>query len=92
MSLSVAASLSFSQLDGLLTDRESLPERSKEIRERLRGKGLPSGELRNTHTHTQISVRLVLYLYGVLVHKPIELKNYFIFSFYAVKVFIILAD
>ncbi|KAJ3605309.1 hypothetical protein NHX12_027358 [Muraenolepis orangiensis] len=30
-------------LDGLLTDRESLPERSKEIRERLRGKGLPSG-------------------------------------------------
>lgn len=34
----------FSQLDGLLTDRESLPERSKEIRERLRGKGLPSGK------------------------------------------------
>uniref|UniRef100_A0AAX7UE80 Tyrosine-protein phosphatase non-receptor type 20 n=1 Tax=Astatotilapia calliptera TaxID=8154 RepID=A0AAX7UE80_ASTCA len=34
---------SLSQLDGLLTDRESLPERSKEIRERLRGKGLPSG-------------------------------------------------
>lgn len=37
-------SLFFSQLDGLLTDRESLPERSKEIRERLRGKGLPSGK------------------------------------------------
>ncbi|KAM9841573.1 tyrosine-protein phosphatase non-receptor type 13 [Aulostomus maculatus] len=34
---------SLSQLDGLLTDRESLPERSKEIRARLRGKGLPSG-------------------------------------------------
>uniref|UniRef100_A0A8D3A1S3 Tyrosine-protein phosphatase non-receptor type 13 n=1 Tax=Scophthalmus maximus TaxID=52904 RepID=A0A8D3A1S3_SCOMX len=34
---------SLSQLDGLLTDRESLPERSKEIRERLRGKGLPLG-------------------------------------------------
>ncbi|XP_038589327.1 tyrosine-protein phosphatase non-receptor type 13 isoform X2 [Micropterus salmoides] len=34
---------SLSQLDGLLTDRESLPERSKEIRERLRGKGLPTG-------------------------------------------------
>ncbi|XP_034080001.1 tyrosine-protein phosphatase non-receptor type 13 isoform X2 [Gymnodraco acuticeps] len=34
---------SLSQLDGLLTDRESLPERSNEIRERLRGKGLPSG-------------------------------------------------
>ncbi|XP_061732538.1 tyrosine-protein phosphatase non-receptor type 13 isoform X1 [Nerophis ophidion] len=34
---------SLSQLDGLLTDRESLPERSKEIRERLKGKGLPSG-------------------------------------------------
>ncbi|XP_017263263.1 tyrosine-protein phosphatase non-receptor type 13 isoform X2 [Kryptolebias marmoratus] len=34
---------SLSQLDGLVTDRESLPERSKEIRERLRGKGLPSG-------------------------------------------------
>uniref|UniRef100_A0A3Q1FT41 Tyrosine-protein phosphatase non-receptor type 13 n=1 Tax=Acanthochromis polyacanthus TaxID=80966 RepID=A0A3Q1FT41_9TELE len=33
---------SLSQLDGLLTDRESLPERSKEIRERLRGKGLPA--------------------------------------------------
>lgn len=33
------------QLDGLLTDRESLPERSKEIRERLRGKGLPSGKM-----------------------------------------------
>lgn len=33
------------QLDGLLTDRESLPERSKEIRERLRGKGLPSGNV-----------------------------------------------
>ncbi|XP_058270712.1 tyrosine-protein phosphatase non-receptor type 13 isoform X5 [Hemibagrus wyckioides] len=33
------------QLDGLLsqTDRDSLPERSKEIRERLRGKGLPAG-------------------------------------------------
>uniref|UniRef100_A0A672Z2N5 Protein tyrosine phosphatase non-receptor type 13 n=1 Tax=Sphaeramia orbicularis TaxID=375764 RepID=A0A672Z2N5_9TELE len=36
---------SLSQLDGLLTDRESLPERSKEIRERLRGKGLPSGKM-----------------------------------------------
>lgn len=35
----------FPQLDGLLTDRESLPERSKEIRERLRGKGLPSGKM-----------------------------------------------
>lgn len=35
----------FFQLDGLLTDRESLPERSKEIRERLRGKGLPSGKM-----------------------------------------------
>uniref|UniRef100_A0A8C6KH58 Protein tyrosine phosphatase non-receptor type 13 n=1 Tax=Nothobranchius furzeri TaxID=105023 RepID=A0A8C6KH58_NOTFU len=34
---------SLSQLEGLLTDRESLPERSKEIRDRLRGKGLPSG-------------------------------------------------
>ncbi|KAM9539337.1 tyrosine-protein phosphatase non-receptor type 13 isoform 2-T2 [Salvelinus alpinus] len=36
---------SLSQLDGLLSqsDRESIPERSKEIRERLRGKGLPSG-------------------------------------------------
>ncbi|XP_013861930.1 tyrosine-protein phosphatase non-receptor type 13 isoform X2 [Austrofundulus limnaeus] len=34
---------SLSQLDGLVTDRESLPERSKEIRERLRGKGLLSG-------------------------------------------------
>ncbi|KAG9354115.1 hypothetical protein JZ751_012239 [Albula glossodonta] len=36
---------SLSQLDGLLskTERESLPERSKEIRERLRGKGLPAG-------------------------------------------------
>ncbi|XP_023816332.1 tyrosine-protein phosphatase non-receptor type 13 isoform X2 [Oryzias latipes] len=34
---------SLSQLDGLVTDRESLPERSKEIRERLRGKGLPAG-------------------------------------------------
>ncbi|KAK3555981.1 hypothetical protein QTP86_032566 [Hemibagrus guttatus] len=36
---------SLSQLDGLLsqTDRDSLPERSKEIRERLRGKGLPAG-------------------------------------------------
>uniref|UniRef100_A0AAZ3SPN9 Tyrosine-protein phosphatase non-receptor type 13 n=1 Tax=Oncorhynchus tshawytscha TaxID=74940 RepID=A0AAZ3SPN9_ONCTS len=33
------------KLDGLLSqsDRESIPERSKEIRERLRGKGLPSG-------------------------------------------------
>uniref|UniRef100_A0A8D3D4M8 Protein tyrosine phosphatase non-receptor type 13 n=1 Tax=Scophthalmus maximus TaxID=52904 RepID=A0A8D3D4M8_SCOMX len=36
---------SLSQLDGLLTDRESLPERSKEIRERLRGKGLPLGKM-----------------------------------------------
>ncbi|TSK72179.1 Tyrosine-protein phosphatase non-receptor type 13 [Bagarius yarrelli] len=36
---------SLSQLDGLLsqTERDSLPERSKEIRERLRGKGLPPG-------------------------------------------------
>ncbi|XP_036384166.1 tyrosine-protein phosphatase non-receptor type 13 isoform X2 [Megalops cyprinoides] len=36
---------SLSQLDGLLSksERESLPERSKEIRERLRGKGLPTG-------------------------------------------------
>ncbi|XP_060791346.1 tyrosine-protein phosphatase non-receptor type 13 isoform X2 [Neoarius graeffei] len=36
---------SLSQLDGLLsqTERDSLPERSKEIRERLRGKGLPAG-------------------------------------------------
>ncbi|TRY98648.1 hypothetical protein DNTS_005895 [Danionella cerebrum] len=36
---------SLSQLDGLLsqTERESIPERSKEIRERLRGKGLPTG-------------------------------------------------
>ncbi|KAJ8286648.1 hypothetical protein GJAV_G00041540 [Gymnothorax javanicus] len=36
---------SLSQLDGLLSksDRDSLPERSKEIRERLRGKGLPAG-------------------------------------------------
>uniref|UniRef100_A0A8C9SEX3 Protein tyrosine phosphatase non-receptor type 13 n=1 Tax=Scleropages formosus TaxID=113540 RepID=A0A8C9SEX3_SCLFO len=36
---------SLSQLDGLLskTDKDSLPERSKEIRERLRGKGLPTG-------------------------------------------------
>uniref|UniRef100_A0A1A7WAN9 Protein tyrosine phosphatase, non-receptor type 13 n=3 Tax=Iconisemion striatum TaxID=60296 RepID=A0A1A7WAN9_9TELE len=34
---------SLSQLEGLLTDRESLPERSKEIRDRLRGKGLPAG-------------------------------------------------
>ncbi|XP_050949424.1 tyrosine-protein phosphatase non-receptor type 13 isoform X4 [Labeo rohita] len=36
---------SLSQLDGLLsqTERESIPERSKEIRERLRGKGLPAG-------------------------------------------------
>ncbi|MBN3311884.1 PTN13 phosphatase, partial [Atractosteus spatula] len=36
---------SLSQLDSLLSksERESLPERSKEIRERLRGKGLPSG-------------------------------------------------
>ncbi|XP_057215875.1 tyrosine-protein phosphatase non-receptor type 13 isoform X2 [Triplophysa rosa] len=34
---------SLSQLDGLLTqsEKENLPERSKEIRERLRGKGLP---------------------------------------------------
>uniref|UniRef100_A0A671VDK6 Protein tyrosine phosphatase non-receptor type 13 n=1 Tax=Sparus aurata TaxID=8175 RepID=A0A671VDK6_SPAAU len=42
---------SLSQLDGLLTDRESLPERSKEIRERLRGKGLPSGKMSGTDTH-----------------------------------------
>uniref|UniRef100_A0AAR2JVV5 Tyrosine-protein phosphatase non-receptor type 13 n=1 Tax=Pygocentrus nattereri TaxID=42514 RepID=A0AAR2JVV5_PYGNA len=36
---------SLSQLDGLLsqTERESLPERSREIRDRLRGKGLPAG-------------------------------------------------
>uniref|UniRef100_A0A4W4G9P7 Tyrosine-protein phosphatase non-receptor type 13 n=1 Tax=Electrophorus electricus TaxID=8005 RepID=A0A4W4G9P7_ELEEL len=36
---------SLSQLDGLLsqTERDSLPERSKEIRERLHGKGLPTG-------------------------------------------------
>uniref|UniRef100_W5KW42 Tyrosine-protein phosphatase non-receptor type 13 n=1 Tax=Astyanax mexicanus TaxID=7994 RepID=W5KW42_ASTMX len=36
---------SLSQLDGLLsqTEKESLPERSKEIRDRLRGKGLPAG-------------------------------------------------
>ncbi|KAL4617322.1 tyrosine-protein phosphatase non-receptor type 13 isoform X9 [Arapaima gigas] len=36
---------SLSQLDSLLSksDKESLPERSKEIRERLRGKGLPTG-------------------------------------------------
>ncbi|KAM9450564.1 tyrosine-protein phosphatase non-receptor type 13 isoform 2-T2 [Clarias gariepinus] len=36
---------SLSQLDGLMsqTDRDSLPERSKEIRDRLRGKGLPAG-------------------------------------------------
>uniref|UniRef100_A0A673HXZ8 Tyrosine-protein phosphatase non-receptor type 20 n=1 Tax=Sinocyclocheilus rhinocerous TaxID=307959 RepID=A0A673HXZ8_9TELE len=36
---------SLSQLDGLLSqsERESLPGRSKEIRERLRGKGLPAG-------------------------------------------------
>uniref|UniRef100_A0A8C2WGZ8 Protein tyrosine phosphatase non-receptor type 13 n=1 Tax=Cyclopterus lumpus TaxID=8103 RepID=A0A8C2WGZ8_CYCLU len=43
---------SLSQLDGLLTDRESLPERSKEIRERLRGKGLPSGKMSCTYSHT----------------------------------------
>lgn len=42
---SCCLSHSFPQLDGLLTDRESLPERSKEIRERLRGKGLPSGKM-----------------------------------------------
>lgn len=42
-----------SQLDGLLTDRESLPERSKEIRERLRGKGLPSGERTPMHMHVE---------------------------------------
>ena len=47
----LSLSLSFSQLDGLLTDRESLPERSKEIRERLRGKGLPSGKMSGTDTH-----------------------------------------
>ncbi|KAL6469591.1 hypothetical protein MHYP_G00207100 [Metynnis hypsauchen] len=37
---------SLSQLDGLLsqTERESLPERSREIRDRLRGKGLPAGK------------------------------------------------
>ncbi|KAJ7986804.1 hypothetical protein DPEC_G00332180 [Dallia pectoralis] len=36
---------SLSQLDGLLSqsDKQSIPERSKEIRERLRGKGLTSG-------------------------------------------------
>ncbi|XP_046900332.1 tyrosine-protein phosphatase non-receptor type 13 isoform X2 [Hypomesus transpacificus] len=36
---------SLSQLDGLMSqsERESLPERSKEIRDRLRGKGLPLG-------------------------------------------------
>ncbi|XP_066566845.1 tyrosine-protein phosphatase non-receptor type 13 isoform X2 [Amia ocellicauda] len=36
---------SLSQLDGLLSksERESLPERSREIRDRLKGKGLPSG-------------------------------------------------
>ncbi|XP_072310859.1 tyrosine-protein phosphatase non-receptor type 13 [Eucyclogobius newberryi] len=51
---------SLSQLDGLLTDRESLPERSKEIRERLRGKGLPSGRsaaprvLERYRTRTQV--------------------------------------
>lgn len=47
----LSLSPSFSQLDGLLTDRESLPERSKEIRERLRGKGLPSGKMSGTDTH-----------------------------------------
>ncbi|XP_062868061.1 tyrosine-protein phosphatase non-receptor type 13 [Trichomycterus rosablanca] len=36
---------SLSQLDGLLSqsEKESLPERSKEIRDRLHGKGLPAG-------------------------------------------------
>lgn len=43
----------FPQLDGLLTDRESLPERSKEIRERLRGKGLPSGKMSYTDMHIE---------------------------------------
>lgn len=43
----------FSQLDGLVTDRESLPERSKEIRERLRGKGLPSGKKSCTDRDTE---------------------------------------
>lgn len=54
LSLLLLLSPSSSQLDGLLTDRESLPERSKEIRERLRGKGLPSGKMSrfDTCTHT----------------------------------------
>lgn len=44
-----------SQLDGLLTDRESLSERSKEIREKLRGKGLPAGKTSHTsNTHLYI--------------------------------------
>ncbi|XP_041086993.1 tyrosine-protein phosphatase non-receptor type 13-like isoform X4 [Polyodon spathula] len=36
---------SIAQLDGLLSigDKEALPDRSREIRDRLRGKGLPSG-------------------------------------------------
>lgn len=36
-----------------MTDRESLPERSKEIRERLRGKGLPSGKMRCINIHIE---------------------------------------
>uniref|UniRef100_A0A8D3C817 Protein tyrosine phosphatase non-receptor type 13 n=1 Tax=Scophthalmus maximus TaxID=52904 RepID=A0A8D3C817_SCOMX len=44
---------SLSQLDGLLTDRESLPERSKEIRERLRGKGLPLGKMSCSDMHAR---------------------------------------
>lgn len=49
----------FPQLDGLLTDRESLPERSKEIRERLRGKGLPSGKIFDPSSGWRTTCRLL---------------------------------
>uniref|UniRef100_A0A8C2PXT6 Protein tyrosine phosphatase non-receptor type 13 n=1 Tax=Cyprinus carpio TaxID=7962 RepID=A0A8C2PXT6_CYPCA len=65
---------SLSQLDGLLSqsERESLPERSKEIRERLRGKGLPAG---NAHHLCRSAAHRVLERYRARTQEQANLNR-----------------
>lgn len=82
LSLFLLLSSSFSQLDGLLTDRESLPERSKEIRERLRGKGLPTGKMSCADTHIEHSATRAVFVWCVV--KGMFLWCWKSYLFYAV--------
>lgn len=82
-SLSASVSLSLLQLDGLLTDRESLPERSKEIRERLRGKGLPAGKTRKharTQTHSQALAQCAAWRFFLALVSKLSCRFIYFFS------------